>query len=121
MKLAPTLLCTLLFLSVPPTALTQTAKDDRELAARFAPVFYQGIGDNQRSDYITNFDFDGDWAGDNNWDHVANKRYPLKAYVYYSVVETRTHYFIHYAIFHARLQGRNRQNMRSYCATLRKG
>jgi len=102
MKLAPTLLCTFLFFSFPPNALTQTAKYDHEIAARFAPVFYQGIGDNQRSDYITNFDFDGDWRGDNNWDHVANKRYPLKAYVYYSVVETRTHYFIHYAIFHAR-------------------
>ena len=44
--------------------------DDREVAARFAPVFYQALGDKPRSDYITNFDFDGDWRGDNNWDKI---------------------------------------------------
>jgi Zn-dependent protease with chaperone function len=80
---------------------SQQAKD-REVAALFAPVFYQGLGDEPRYDYITNFDFDGDWRGDNNWANAANKEYPLKAWVYYSVRETRTHYFIHYAVFHPR-------------------
>lgn len=75
---------------------------DREIAARFAPVFHQALGDNPRSDYITNFDFDGDWLGSNNWKNVDNKLYPLRAYVYYSVCETQTHYFIHYAVFHPR-------------------
>ncbi|HEY0431042.1 MAG TPA: hypothetical protein VGC61_04465, partial [Pyrinomonadaceae bacterium] len=75
---------------------------DREIAARFAPVFYQALGDKPRSDYITNFDFDGDWRGDNNWEHVDDKKFPLKAYVYYSVSETATHFFIHYAVFHPR-------------------
>ena len=37
---------------------------DEEIAARFAPVFYQALGDKPRSDYITNFDFDGDWRAD---------------------------------------------------------
>lgn len=73
-----------------------------EIATRFAPVFYQALGDNKRADYITNFDFDGDWRGDNNWAHTDDRSFPLKAYVYYSVVETETHYFIHYAVFHAR-------------------
>ena len=75
---------------------------DTEIASRFAPVFYQALGDKPRSDYITNFDFDGDWKGDNNWNHAGSKEFPLKAYVYYSVSETTTHYFIHYGVFHPR-------------------
>jgi hypothetical protein len=75
---------------------------DREIAAQFAPIFHQALGPAPRYDYITNFDFDGDWRGDNNWNNSANARFPLKAHVYYSVFETRTHYFIHYAAFHPR-------------------
>ncbi len=75
---------------------------DREVAAAFAPIFYQALGDKPRSDYITNFDFDGDWRGDNNWNHADDKRFLLKAYVYYSVAETASHFFIHYAVFHPR-------------------
>ena len=75
---------------------------NKQIAARFAPIVYQGLGDDPRSDYITNFDFDGDWKGDNNWDNLDNRSFPLRAYVYYSVVETNTHYFIHYAFFHPR-------------------
>ncbi|HKE59574.1 MAG TPA: hypothetical protein VKB46_22845 [Pyrinomonadaceae bacterium] len=70
------------------------------IAQRFAPIFYQALGDKPRSDYITNFDFDGDWRGDNNWDHID--QFPLKAYIYYSVTETSSHYFIHYTVFHPR-------------------
>jgi hypothetical protein len=76
------------------------AERDREIAARFAPVFYQGLGEKRRSDYITNFDFDGDWRGDNNWANSQNTRFHLKAYIYYAVSETQTHFFIHYAVFH---------------------
>lgn len=74
----------------------------REVASRFAPIFYQALGDKPRSDYITNFDFDGDWLGNNNWEHTDDKNFPLRAYVYYSISETQTHYFIHYAVFHPR-------------------
>jgi hypothetical protein len=75
---------------------------DRQVAAQFAPVFYQGLGENPRSDYITKFDFDGDWRGDNNWNNAADLKLPLRAFIYYSVSETATHYFIHYAVFHPR-------------------
>ena len=75
---------------------------DREIAARFAPIFHQALGPSPRFDYITNFDFDGDWRGDNNWNNAEDRRYPLKAYVYYAVFESRTHFFIHYAAFHPR-------------------
>jgi hypothetical protein len=77
-------------------------KREGEIAQRFAPVFYQSLGENKRADYITNFDFDGDWRGDNNWAHADDRQFQLKGYVYYSVVETETHYFIHYAVFHTR-------------------
>jgi hypothetical protein len=107
LRLFLALLLSFVFFSPPSSA--QTAKkskatDTREqaIAARFAPIFYQALGENHRADYITNFDFDGDWRGDNNWAHTNNKEFALKAYVYYSVVETRTHYFIHYAVFHGR-------------------
>jgi hypothetical protein len=74
----------------------------REVAARFAPVFRQALGDSRRGDLITNFDFDGDWRGDNNWAHAADTRYRLRAYVYYAASETETHFFVHYAVFHPR-------------------
>ena len=76
------------------------ARRDREIAARFAPTFYQGLGDRRRGDYITNFNFDGDWRGDNNWDNAGDRKFRLRAYVYYAVSETPTHFFIHYAVFH---------------------
>jgi len=75
---------------------------DLHIAAAFAPVFYQGLGDDARADYITNFDFDGDWRGDNNWANAADERFRLRAYVYYAVAETPTHFFVHYALFHPR-------------------
>jgi hypothetical protein len=92
-----------LYLSFIPLQLAaaQTA-GDREIASRFAPTFYQALGDHPRADYITNFNFDGDWRGDNNWQHADDPRFALKAYVYYAVSETATHYFIHYAVFHPR-------------------
>ena len=80
----------------------QSFAHDREIAARFAPIFYQALGDKPRSDYITNFDFDGDWRGDNNWEHTDDKKFSLRGFIYYSVSETQTHYFIHYAVFHPR-------------------
>ncbi len=75
---------------------------DKRIAVQFAPIFHQGLGENPRADFITNFDFDGDWKGDNNWQNLDNRSYPLHAYIYYSVVETATHYFVHYAMFHPR-------------------
>jgi hypothetical protein len=95
------LLIIFLFAAVTPSIVAQKDRD-AEVAARFAPIFYQALGDKPRSDYITNFDFDGDWIGNNNWDHAGSKEFPLKAYIYYSVTETSTHYFIHYAVFHPR-------------------
>lgn len=75
---------------------------DLEIAAHFAPIIHQGLNGQPRFDFITNFDFDGDWRGDNNWQNADDRTYPLRAYVYYAVIETETHYYVHYALFHPR-------------------
>jgi hypothetical protein len=75
-----------------------------ELAYYWAPVWYQDSHpaiDGEfglKYDFITNFDYDGDWVGNNNADNIEN--FPLPAYVYYSVVETETHWFIGYYDYH---------------------
>jgi hypothetical protein len=94
--------CAALILSSTILTVAQSVTREREVAATFAPVFYQALGDKPRSDYITNFDFDGDWRGDNNWEHAEDQQFSLKAFIYYSVAETETHFFIHYAVFHPR-------------------
>lgn len=85
-----------------PDVRSRNAQVDYQIASRFAPIFHQALGPAPRFDYITNFDFDDDWRGDNNWNNAESGRFPLKAHVYYSVFETKTHYFIHYAAFHPR-------------------
>jgi len=73
----------------------------RQLAEYWAPVWWQDTDDdNFRADYITNIDFDGDWNPLNNWNNLP--QFELKAYIYYWVVETTTHWFIGYADFHPR-------------------
>jgi hypothetical protein len=72
-----------------------------QLAEYWAPVWWQDTDDDDfRADYITNFDFDGDWDPLNNWGNLP--QFELKAYIYYWVVETTTHWFIGYADFHPR-------------------
>jgi hypothetical protein len=97
----------------------------RKLAYFHAPILFQDTevrGQSQdegnvasvdqpiqrRGDFIARFDFDGDWNGLNNWANFAKrpaadkkKDTMARAYVYYSVVETETHYFINYSAFHA--------------------
>ncbi len=84
------------------TTTSNAIAKEKLIAAQFAPVFLQGLGDNPRADYITNFDFDGDWKGDNNWYNLDKRNFALRAFIYYSVAETETHYLVHYAAFHPR-------------------
>ncbi len=94
----------MLVLIVPCFAQKNPMRPEREksIAQQFAPIIYQGLGDDPRADYITNFDFDRDWEGDNNWSNLDNRKNRLRAYVYYSLLETTTHYFICYGTFHPR-------------------
>jgi hypothetical protein len=98
---------------------------DLEIAYRCAPVIVQKVNrDNPRGDFITRIDFTaegklesltGNWGAVNGtdppahtkkeWKAVIKKdpipfKYKLLPHVYYSVVETHTHYLIMYAIYH---------------------
>src|SRR5262249_40351764 len=97
----------------------------RKLAYFHAPILFQDTetrGQSQdeanaasvdqpiqrRGDFPIRFDFDGDWNGLNNWANFAkrppadkNKDTMARAFIYYSVVETETHYFINYCAYHA--------------------
>jgi hypothetical protein len=96
MKAVPLVLA--LLLAAAGQALAADAKH-RELAEHYAPVVFQ----ESRStvlDFITSFDYDGDWKGDNNWRNAY--LYDLPGRVYYAVIESTNHYFITYAFYHAR-------------------
>ncbi|MGN7453990.1 hypothetical protein ACTHPH_04115 [Paenibacillus pasadenensis] len=73
-----------------------------DLAAHWAPQIYQDVNADldARADFISSFNYDGDYLPLNNWDNLHN--YEQKAYVYYKVAETLTHYFIEYDLFHPR-------------------
>jgi len=71
----------------------------RKLAEFYAPVVFQDAR-SEFLDYVTRFDFDGDWNGANNWANAY--LFELPAYVYYAVIESDRHYFITYAFFHPR-------------------
>lgn len=88
-----------------PAAASPRDEEMRQIAERFAPVIYQGMAGadaDHRFELPTNFDFDGDWVGNNNWAHAADTRYPIWAFVYYDVLETDDYYFLHYSLYHAR-------------------
>lgn len=74
---------------------------DLELAYRWAPIHYQDTDhSNAKADYITKFDYDKNFIGNDNWDHLGTG--DLSAHAYFSVVETSTHWFIVYMFFHPR-------------------
>lgn len=70
-----------------------------QLAEFYAPVIFQDAH-SEILDYITKFDFDGDWNGSNNWANAY--LFDLPGYVYYAVIESEHHYFITYTFFHPR-------------------
>ena len=71
-----------------------------ELAYRWAPIYYQDTARKGLADYLAAFNYDGDWRGTNNWDNIGKFR--LKAYVYYSVSETDSHWYVIYSYYHPR-------------------
>lgn len=91
----------LLLLTAPRPA--NAAVSDLDLAYRWAPIHYQDTDSSDYdADYLTGIDFDGDWDALNNWEHQDDNLANLKAKMYFSVVETSTHWFIVYSFFHPR-------------------
>ncbi len=72
----------------------------RALAERYAPFIAQETWFQPKADALARFDYDGDWNGDNNWDHLEEGS--SQAYVYYAAIETATHWFLIYNFFHPR-------------------
>ncbi|GAA1607638.1 hypothetical protein [Actinoplanes couchii] len=87
------------------TAPAQAAPSRAEVALRWAPIHYQDVDATGahalggKSDYITRYDFDGNLNGRDNWDNAGTN---VDAAVYYSVLETSTHYYLTYFFFHPR-------------------
>ena len=74
-----------------------------ELAAHWSPVWYHDTDDTDyEADYITAFDFDGDFISNNNWENLHTAAADLSAVIYYAVIETNTHWFVYYMDFHPR-------------------
>jgi hypothetical protein len=69
-----------------------------DLARAYSPIVYHGVATDQ--DFITAADFDGDWIGSNNWENQPSGDH--SAYIYYSVIESETHWFLFYSLFHPR-------------------
>ncbi len=77
-----------------------TKEPYRALAEHYAPFLAQETWFEPKADLASRFDFDGDWQGDNNWEHLETGS--SQAYVHYAVMETETHWFVIYNVFHAR-------------------
>ncbi|NNE67282.1 MAG: hypothetical protein HKN33_12015 [Pyrinomonadaceae bacterium] len=86
------------------TGITLSSEDAQgkyaPLVKRYAPFIAQETWFDPRADYIARFDYDGNWKGDDNWENLRNGS--SQAYVYYAVMETKTHWFLHYNFFHPR-------------------
>ncbi len=72
----------------------------RKIAEFWAPMLAQETWWQPKSDMPARFDFDNDWAGDNNWDNLDKGS--SQAYVYYAAMETASHWFLIYNVFHPR-------------------
>ena len=72
----------------------------RSLVEHYAPFIAQETWFQPKSDYLARFDLDGDWEGDNNWANA--EKGSSQAYVHYAVMETSTHWFLIYNLFHPR-------------------
>jgi hypothetical protein len=68
----------------------------------YAPILFHATKAEEgpeRWDFVTAVDFDGDWIGNNNEESLLEER-PLPATLYYAVLETETHWYLTYSLFH---------------------
>ncbi len=87
--------------SLRPSAGVVRVDERLELARRYAPVIYHEFHPRGgRQDVPSPVDFDGDFAGDNNWENFVE--YELLPTVYYACLETETYLFLTYHLFHPR-------------------
>lgn len=70
------------------------------LVENYAPFVAQETWFEPKADYLARFDYDGNWKGNDNWENLQIGS--SKAFVYYAVMETETHWFLIYNFFHPR-------------------
>jgi hypothetical protein len=80
-----------------------------DVAAAHAPIHYQDTDSTcTECDWITAIDYDGNWTGTDNWDNLFDSAAwgpgatGMGAVVYTSIVESCTHWFVVYGVFHPR-------------------
>ena len=70
------------------------------LAAKYSPLIYQATSKTTpQFDYPTSYDFDGQWKALLK-ETAIKKAVEIPAWVYWDVVETKTHYFLRYAFYY---------------------
>ena len=85
---------------------TQPADRASAVAARYAPVFLQELPQQGLApahwDYLCAMNFDGDWNPLNNLQNLEAEPdgQQWQPTVYYSLLETKSHFFITYTLFH---------------------
>ncbi len=88
------------------TALPAAAAAPAELASQWSPVIRgdaTGDGLTAQQNIFTLVNYDCDWRLNNNWYNLLF--FPLERAMYYSVVESDTHYFIGYYQYYPRHTG----------------
>lgn len=82
--------------------------DYADLAIKWAPIHYQYVDTNNLGrDLLCKVNFDGDWDASNNRDKAReidadpNRINQMIPASYYSIAETKSHYFIMYSFYHA--------------------
>jgi len=78
---------------------TLTGGSSQTLEQRWAPILFQSDNADsvRRHDYITKFNYDNDYNGANNWNHLT---FSPPAFMYYAISETLTHYFVTYYFYY---------------------
>lgn len=89
--------------SLAAVAPAAAAPTDAALALHWAPIHYQDTDSSDYdADYLSTVDFDGDWNAADNWEAQDDNLARLTGAVYYSVVETSTHWHLVYSFYHPR-------------------
>lgn len=99
----PALVCVIvaaLMALSPNTVLDAEDSWQRDIAIYWSPFIYQGTHNNY--DIPTNWDFDGNMSGEDNWEQAFTYINQFRAYVYYTFQESDSHYFLTYLFFHPR-------------------
>lgn len=82
-----------------------SSQQQAQIVQYWSPVLYQDVGSKPEGDIPVKVNFDGDWNAANSWENIGlygpGSSRALTPNVYWSFVESETHYFIGYYLFYA--------------------